>query len=78
MWERRTPNWELNELPLEAETVEMGYRLCEPNGRPNTCRMPTSSADSASSPRRSCHSGKLQPPFHVNSDSNGTVMPSGY
>ncbi|KAK4254205.1 hypothetical protein QN277_009617 [Acacia crassicarpa] len=69
---------ELNELPLEAETVERGYSVCEPNGRPNICRMPTSSADSASSPRRSSHSGKLQPPLHVNSDSNGTVMPVGY
>ncbi|XP_028789774.1 dynamin-related protein 3B [Neltuma alba] len=68
---------ELNGLPLEAETVERGYSLCKPNGQPNIRRMPTSTG-SASSSRRSSHSGEVPSPLHANSDSNGTAGPLGY
>ncbi|KAI5558301.1 hypothetical protein POPTR_017G041800v4 [Populus trichocarpa] len=82
----------LDELPLEAETVERGYSLgSDSTGLPKIHGLPTStmhgvgSSDSYSaSPknpksRRSSHSGELQP--HLYSDSNGsgrTYMPGLY
>ncbi|KAG6709986.1 hypothetical protein I3843_06G151400 [Carya illinoinensis] len=76
----------LDELPLEAETVEKGYSLgCDPTGLPKIHGLPTSSMYSMSnsndsysaSPknpksRKSSHSGELQPPIYSNADSNGS------
>ncbi|KAF1882138.1 hypothetical protein Lal_00038782 [Lupinus albus] len=80
---------DLEELPLEAETVERGSSLHEANGLPKIHGLPTSSMYSSSSSsgdyygaspknhksKRSSHSGELQSPFHANSDSNGTGRP---
>ncbi|KAB1997365.1 hypothetical protein ES319_D12G018900v1 [Gossypium barbadense] len=76
----------LDELPLEAETVERGYSLgSDPTGLPEIHGLPTSSMYSISSssndsytvssknpkPRKSAHSGKLQSHLFANADSNG-------
>lgn len=76
----------IDELPLEAETVERGYSLNnDPTGLPKIHGLPTSSLYTASSgssdsysaspknprSRKSSHSGELQSPFYVNADSNG-------
>ncbi|KAK2983178.1 hypothetical protein RJ640_018523 [Escallonia rubra] len=75
----------LDELPLDAETVERGYSLnTDPTGLPKIHGLPTSSlystgsgsADSyTASPkhksRNSSHSGELHSPFYANADSNG-------
>lgn len=76
----------LDELPLEAETVEKGYSLgADPTGLPKIQGLPTSSMYSTSSSidsysaspknpksRKSSHSGELQPPNYANADSNGS------
>ncbi|OIV91586.1 hypothetical protein TanjilG_08998 [Lupinus angustifolius] len=76
---------DLEELPLEAESVERGSSLHEANGLPKIHGLPTSSMYSSSSSsgdyygaspknlksKRSSHSGELQSPLHANSDSNG-------
>ncbi|CAI8591360.1 unnamed protein product [Vicia faba] len=75
---------DLEELPMEAETVERGYSLPETNGLPKIHGLPTSSMYSSSSigdyygaspkhhkSKRSSHSGELQSPFYANADSNG-------
>ncbi|CAN6686191.1 unnamed protein product [Malus baccata var. baccata] len=76
----------LDELPLEADTVEKGYSLgADPTGLPKIHGFPTSSLydtssshDSySSSPkntksRKSSHSGELHSPFYSNADSNGS------
>ncbi|GFS43625.1 dynamin-related protein 3A [Actinidia rufa] len=77
----------LDELPLEAETVERGYSLnaTDPTGLPKTHGLPTSSwyltssssnESNTASPKnpkssKSSHSGELQSPFYANADSNG-------
>ncbi|KAL7002972.1 Dynamin-related protein 3A [Sarracenia purpurea var. burkii] len=77
----------LDELPLEAETVERGYGLgTDPTGLPKIQGLSTSSWYQTSSDptesytaspknpksRNSSHYGELQSPFYVNSsDSNG-------
>ncbi|KAL7199747.1 hypothetical protein ACSBR2_021952 [Camellia fascicularis] len=77
----------LDELPLEAETVERGYSLSnDPTGLPKIHGLPTASMYSTSSgstdsytaspknpkSRKSSHSGELQSPFYGNADSNGS------
>ncbi|XP_059653227.1 dynamin-related protein 3A-like [Cornus florida] len=71
----------LDEIPLDADTVERGY----PTGLPKIHGLPSSSLYSMSngstesytaSPRNptsrtSSHSGELQSPFYANADSNG-------
>ncbi|KAK7412175.1 hypothetical protein VNO78_03625 [Psophocarpus tetragonolobus] len=79
---------DLEELPLEAETVERGYSYPETTGLPKIHGLPTSSMYSTSSSgdyygaspkysksKRSSHSGELQSPFHANADSNGSGRP---
>ncbi|XP_022744741.1 dynamin-related protein 3A-like isoform X5 [Durio zibethinus] len=76
----------LDELPLEAETVERGYSLgSDPTGLPKIHGLPTSSMYSTSSgsndsfaaspknpkSRKSSHSGELQSHLFANADSNG-------
>ncbi|KAI3815319.1 hypothetical protein L1987_14982 [Smallanthus sonchifolius] len=73
----------LDELPLEAETVERGYSLTsnDTTGLPKIHGLPTSSlyssssgsVDSTKNPRshKSSHSGELQSPFYGNAESNG-------
>lgn len=76
----------LDELPLDAETVEKGYNLgSDPTGLPKINGFSTSSFYSTSSSsyesyrgspknpksRKSSHSGELQSPFHGNAESNG-------
>ncbi|KAL8242450.1 hypothetical protein R6Q59_012752 [Mikania micrantha] len=73
----------LDELPLEAETVERGYSLTnnDTTGLPKIHGLPTSSIYSSSSgsadstknqrSRKSSHSGELQSPFYGNLESNG-------
>lgn len=74
----------LDELPLEAETVEKGYSLgADPTGLPKIHGLPTSSMYSTSSAdsysaspknpksRKSSHSGELQSSIYSNTDSNG-------
>ncbi|XP_057977621.1 dynamin-related protein 3A [Malania oleifera] len=76
----------LNELPLEAETVEKGYSLgTDPTGLPKIHGLPTSSLYNTSSgssdsytaspknlrSRKSSHSGELQSPLYANAASNG-------
>ncbi|GFZ04892.1 dynamin-related protein 3A [Actinidia rufa] len=77
----------LDELPLEAETVERGYSLnaTDPTGLPKTHGLPTSSwyltssssnESNTASPKnpkssKSSHSGELQSPFYANADSKG-------
>lgn len=75
----------LDELPLEADTVEKGYSLgTDATGLPKINGLPSSvyatssvSSDSySSSPknprsRKSSHSGELQSAFYGNADSNG-------
>ncbi|GLT47406.1 hypothetical protein SLA2020_211060 [Shorea laevis] len=76
----------LDELPLEAETVERGYSLgSDPTGLPKIHGLPTSSMYSTSSgstdsytaspknskSRKSSHSGELQSPY-AQADSNGS------
>ncbi|KAL2342049.1 hypothetical protein Fmac_009989 [Flemingia macrophylla] len=76
---------DLEELPMEAETVERGYSLPETTGLPKIHGLPTSSMYStsssgdyyAASPKHSkskkySHSGELQSPLHANADSNGS------
>lgn len=79
----------LDELPLEAETVEKGYNMgADPTGLPRIHGLPTSSMYSTSSSsdsysasprhlksRKSSHSGELLSPFHHNADSNGSGFP---
>ncbi|XP_022988688.1 dynamin-related protein 3A-like [Cucurbita maxima] len=76
----------LDELPLEAETVEKGYNVgADPTGLPRIHGLPTSSmystfssSDSYSaSPghlksRKSSHSGEHLSPFHANAELNGS------
>ncbi|XVE66630.1 hypothetical protein DITRI_Ditri08aG0093300 [Diplodiscus trichospermus] len=77
----------LDELPLEAETVEKGYSLVsDPTGLPKIHGLPTSSMYSTSSgsndfyaaspknpkSRKSSHSGELQSHLYANADSNGS------
>ncbi|KAI7992558.1 Dynamin-related protein 3A [Camellia lanceoleosa] len=77
----------LDELPLEAETVERGYSLSnDPTGLPKIHGLRTASMYSTSSgstdsytaspknpkSRKSSHSGELQSPFYGNADSNGS------
>ncbi|XP_056163364.1 dynamin-related protein 3A isoform X1 [Syzygium oleosum] len=82
----------LDELPLEAETVEKGYSLgADRTGLPKIHGLPTSSMYTTSgssgdsfgaSPnnpksRKSSHSGELQSsPFYANADSNGSGRPN--
>ncbi|KAH1218203.1 Dynamin-related protein 3A [Glycine max] len=79
---------DLEELPLEAETVERGYSYPETSGLPKIHGLPTSSMYSTSSSgdyyaaspkhsrsKRSSHSGELQSPLHANADSNGSGRP---
>ncbi|KAK7302584.1 hypothetical protein RJT34_13476 [Clitoria ternatea] len=79
---------DLEELPLEAETVERGYSLPETTGLPKIHGLPTSSMYSTSSSgdyyaaspkysksKRSSHSGELQTPLYANADSNGSGRP---
>ncbi|KAI5661319.1 hypothetical protein M9H77_20642 [Catharanthus roseus] len=76
----------LDELPLEADTVERGYSLStDPTGLPKIHGFPTSSLYNTSSgstdsytaspknqrSRKSSHSGELQSPYYGNADSNG-------
>ncbi|XVF67295.1 hypothetical protein PTKIN_Ptkin10aG0109600 [Pterospermum kingtungense] len=76
----------LDELPLEAETVERGYSLgSDTTGLPKIHGLPTSSMYSTSSgsndsyaaspknpkSRKSSHSGELQSHLYANADSNG-------
>ncbi|KAK9942991.1 hypothetical protein M0R45_008623 [Rubus argutus] len=84
----------LDELPLEAETVEKGYSMgADTTGLPKIHGLPTSSMYSTSSPndsysspknpksRKSSHSGELNSPFYANADSNGSgrmYMPGLY
>ncbi|XP_048128027.1 dynamin-related protein 3A isoform X3 [Rhodamnia argentea] len=80
----------LDELPLEAETVEKGYSLgADRTGLPRIHGLPNSSMYTTSgssgdsfgaSPnnpksRKSSHSGELQTPFYANADSNGSGRP---
>ncbi|XP_009768280.1 dynamin-related protein 3A-like [Nicotiana sylvestris] len=76
----------LDELPLEAETVERGYSMgTDPTGLPKIHGLPTSSMytissgsiDSYTAPknprsRKSSHSGELQSPMYAGADSNGS------
>ncbi|KAM1317525.1 hypothetical protein ACFX13_002882 [Malus domestica] len=76
----------LDELPLEADTVEKGYSLgADPTGLPKIHGLPTSSMYNTSSShdsytaspkntksRKSSHSGELHSPFYSNADSNGS------
>nr|ABN05858.1 Dynamin central region; Dynamin GTPase effector [Medicago truncatula] len=75
---------DLEELPMEAETLERGYSLPETTGLPKIHGLPTSSMYSTNSSgdyygaspkhpksKRSSHSGELQSPFYANADSNG-------
>ncbi|KAK6945833.1 Dynamin, N-terminal [Dillenia turbinata] len=70
----------LDELPLEAETVEKGYSLgSDPTGLPKIHGLPSSSLHNTSdlytaSPksRKSSHSGELQSALYGNADSNGS------
>ncbi|KAL6964213.1 Dynamin-related protein 3A [Sarracenia purpurea var. burkii] len=76
----------LDELPLEAETVERGYSMgTDPTGLPKIYGLPTSSLYSTTSgsaesytaspknpkSRKSSNSGELHSPFYTNADSNG-------
>ncbi|KAA8545668.1 hypothetical protein F0562_020881 [Nyssa sinensis] len=76
----------LDELPLDAETVERGYSLgTDPTGLPKIHGLPTSSLYSTSSgsteyypaspknpkSRKSSHSGELHPFSYSNADANG-------
>ncbi|XP_073312320.1 dynamin-related protein 3A-like [Primulina huaijiensis] len=76
----------LDDLPLEAESVERGYSLStDPTGLPRIHGLPTSSFYNTTSgstesysaspknpkSRKSSHSGELHSPFYGNSDSNG-------
>ncbi|XP_057429210.1 dynamin-related protein 3A-like [Lotus japonicus] len=84
---------DLEELPMEAETVERGYSLPETTGLPKIHGLPSSTMYSSSSSgdyygaspkhtksKRSSHSGELQSPLYANADSNGSgrTYPSGY
>ncbi|KAL6211439.1 hypothetical protein ACLB2K_016665 [Fragaria x ananassa] len=76
----------LDELPLEAETVEKGYSMgaADTTGLPKIHGLHTSSMYSAGSPndsysspknpkpRKSSHSGELNSSFYANADSNGS------
>ncbi|OMO85268.1 hypothetical protein CCACVL1_10309 [Corchorus capsularis] len=77
----------LDELPLDAETVERGYSLgSDTTGLPKIHGLPTSSMYSTSSgsldsysaspknpkSRKSSHSGELQSQLYANADSNGS------
>ncbi|KAK6916200.1 Dynamin, N-terminal [Dillenia turbinata] len=82
----------LDELPLEAETVEKGYSLgSDPTGLPKIHGLSSSSLHTTSdlymaSPknsksRKSSHSGEFQSPLYGNADSNGSgrsSMPGFY
>ncbi|XP_022896211.1 dynamin-related protein 3A-like isoform X1 [Olea europaea var. sylvestris] len=76
----------LDELPLEADTIERGYNLStDPTGLPKVHGLPTSSMYSTTSgstefynsqsknpkSRKSSHSGELHSPFYGNADFNG-------
>ncbi|KAK4739831.1 hypothetical protein R3W88_003528 [Solanum pinnatisectum] len=77
----------LEELPLDAETVERGYSLgTDPTGLPKIHGLPTSSMYTTSSGstdsytgspknsrlRNASHSGELQLPMYSGADSNGS------
>ncbi|CAL0311987.1 unnamed protein product [Lupinus luteus] len=77
---------DLEELPLDTETVERGYSLTETTGLPKAHGMPSSSMYSTSTSvsyyeafpnitksksRKSSHSGEFQSPFNADSNGNG-------
>ncbi|KAI3702240.1 hypothetical protein L6452_27969 [Arctium lappa] len=84
----------LDELPLEAETVERGYSLTnnDPTGLPKIHGLPTSSMYPSASvsrdsytaspnnqrSRKSSHSGELNSPFYGNIESNGNNRNSSF
>ncbi|CAJ2648887.1 unnamed protein product [Trifolium pratense] len=87
----RQASKDLEELPMEAETLERGYNLPERSGLPKIHGLPTSSMYSTSSSgeyygaspkhpksKRSSHSGELQSPFYANANSNGNGKQSFY
>ncbi|KAL0422447.1 UNVERIFIED_CONTAM: Dynamin-related protein 3A [Sesamum latifolium] len=76
----------LDELPLEAETVERGYSMgTDPTGLPKIHGLPTSSLYNTSSgstesysaspktskPRKSSHSGELHSPLYADTNGGG-------
>ncbi|XP_057802859.1 dynamin-related protein 3A-like [Salvia miltiorrhiza] len=82
----------LDELPLEAETVERGYSLStDPTGLPKIHGLPTSSIYNASSgstelygalpknskSRRSSNSGELHSPYYPDTNGSGRSSMSG-
>ncbi|XP_045817666.1 dynamin-related protein 3A-like isoform X3 [Trifolium pratense] len=87
----RQASKDLEELPMEAETLERGYNLPERSGLPKIHGLPTLSMYSTSSSgeyygaspkhpksKRSSHSGELQSPFYANANSNGNGKQSFY
>lgn len=79
-------NQTLDELPLEAETVEKGYSsITDPTGLPTVHGLPSSfyasgndySSPYTASPRKpkgrksSAHSGEQPSPFYTNLEANG-------
>ncbi|KAH9696998.1 Dynamin-related protein 3A [Citrus sinensis] len=81
------PEETLDELPLEADSVERGYNMsADPTGLPKIHGLPTSSMYTTSSgsndsytaspknpkSRKSSHSGELQSHLFSNADSNGS------
>jgi dynamin 1-like protein len=81
----RQASKDLEELPMEAETLERGYSLPERSGLPKIHGLPTTSSMYSTSSsgeyygaspkhpksKRSSHSGELQSPFYANANSNG-------
>ncbi|KAL0384395.1 UNVERIFIED_CONTAM: Dynamin-related protein 3A [Sesamum radiatum] len=82
----------LDELPLEAETVERGYSMgTDPTGLPKIHGLPTSSLYNTSSgstesysaspktskPRKSSHSGELHSPLYADTNGGGRNSISG-
>ncbi|KAL0335417.1 UNVERIFIED_CONTAM: Dynamin-related protein 3A [Sesamum radiatum] len=76
----------LDELPLEAETVERGYSMgTDPTGLPKIHGLPTSSlyntisgstesysaSPKTSKPRKSSHSGELHSPLYADTNGGG-------
>ncbi|KAL0357005.1 UNVERIFIED_CONTAM: Dynamin-related protein 3A [Sesamum calycinum] len=82
----------LDELPLEAETVERGYSMgTDPTGLPKIHGLPTSSLYNTSSgstesysaspktskPRKSSHSGELHSPLYADTNGGGLLLSNG-
>ncbi|KAL0335041.1 UNVERIFIED_CONTAM: Dynamin-related protein 3A [Sesamum radiatum] len=82
----------LDELPLEAETVERGYSMgTDPTGLPKIHGLPTSSlyntisgstesysaSPKTSKPRKSSHSGELHSPLYADTNGGGRNSFSG-